>query len=46
MKKIAFYLRPDVEPFELLEDASFLASGEPNHPGSDLDEDPGNTYNY
>lgn len=46
MKKAVFYQKPDVEPFALYEDVSFLASGDPNHPGSDLYEDPGNTYNY
>ena len=46
MKKSTRYFKPDVDPFELFEDASFMASGEPNHPGGDLDEDPGNTYNY
>ena len=46
MKKSVFYQKPDVEPLALFEDASFLASGQSNHHGSDLYEDSGNTYNY
>lgn len=41
------YEAPAAGEFCMEADLFFLAStGEPGHPGGDLDEDPGNTYNY
>ena len=47
MKITKHYEAPAAEAFCMEADLFFLAStGEPGHAGGDMDEDPGNTYNY